>query len=243
MDKIREFQKYKKRGAYHWDQIGKNIFKRNTFVLGRYNNMLTLVKSRVPYLKDKKILDVGCGDGVLSYLFAKDGATVSGIDYSSLAIAFAKEKTEDFDINFQQASAYELPFEESSFDVVISSDVIEHLEEVSKYLLEIKRVIKDEGIVVISTPIRFTEYPLDKEHVVEWFPDEFKEVILSEFQDVSFYYSHSLVGHEFIQKTLFGKSWYKVFFNLVSFFYNPFDGFNVGFKHKVLQYAVIKVKK
>ena len=244
MNKVREFHKYKKRGAYHWEQIGFNIFKRNTFVLGRYHNMISLAKNEINDLKDKQVLDVGCGDGVLSYLFAKEDAKVSGIDYSDIAIEFAKEKTKGLNINFQQGSAYELPFEDNSFDIVISSDVIEHLEDVEKYLSEINRVVKStEGIIIISTPVKFTEYPLDKEHIVEWFPNEFKKIFSIKFKNSKYFYSHSLVNHELIQKTLFGKSLYKVLFNILSFFHNPFDGFNVSFKHKVLQYVVIRVDK
>jgi len=140
---VREFQKYKTRGAYHWEQIGNHLLKRNIFVLGRYKNMVELVNNEK--VKGKKLLDIGCGDGVLSYLFAKEGYEVSGIDYSDIAIEFAKEKTKNLNIDFRQGSAYELPFEDNSFDIVVSSDVIEHLEDMPLYLSEIKRVVKRGG--------------------------------------------------------------------------------------------------
>jgi ubiquinone biosynthesis O-methyltransferase len=241
--KVIEFQKYKIRGAYHWEQISSNIFKRNTFILGRYNNMIQLVKNKVGILQDKKILDVGCGDGVLSYLLSKQGANVSGIDYSVMAIEFANEKTRNSKIDYRQGSAYELPFSDNSFDIVVSSDVIEHLKDVPLYLAEINRVSRNDAVIVISTPVKFTELPLDPEHVVEWFPNEFKCTINNQFQVSEFYYSHSLVMHELLQAQIFGKRCYNVLLNILSFFYNPFNGFNVKFKHKALQYAVVKVVK
>ncbi|SFO93701.1 class I SAM-dependent methyltransferase [Hydrogenimonas thermophila] len=239
----KEFQKYKTRGAYHWEQIGIHPIKRNSFVIARYKNMLRLAKSECGNLNKKKVLDIGCGDGVLSYFFAKEGAIVFGIDYSDIAIEFAKEKTKSFHIDFRQGSAYELPFEDNSFDIVISSDVIEHLEDVPKYLSEINRVVKNNGIVVISTPIKYTEYPLDKEHIIEWFQDEYKKVIEQKFKNTKYYYSHPLALEEIYQAKYFNKQWARVIMNIISFVYNPFYGFNSRFKYLMLQYSVSKVSK
>lgn len=240
---VREFQKYKTRGAYHWEQIGYHILKRNAFVLGRYRNVISLLKKEFGSLYNKKILDIGCGDGVLSYLLSKEGALVSGVDYSDIAIGYAKEKCQGTNIDFKQGSAYDLDFGQSSFDAVVSSDVIEHLEDVPKYLSEIKRVVTNRGIVVLSTPVKYTEYPLDKEHVIEWFPNEYKNVIESYFENSIYHYSHPLALQEIYEATYFGKTWGRVLFNIYSFLINPFEGFTSRFKHMALQYSVSKVKK
>ena len=92
-----EFKKYKNRGAYHWEQIGSHLVKRNIFVLARYKNIITLAKKNMD-LYSKKLIDIGCGDGVLSYLFAKEGVKVYGIDYSDLAIKYAKKKTKNLKV-------------------------------------------------------------------------------------------------------------------------------------------------
>jgi ubiquinone/menaquinone biosynthesis C-methylase UbiE len=106
--------------------------------------MINLAKNEID-IKGKKLLDVGCGDGVLSYLFVKEGAKVCGIDYSDIAVKLAKEKTKNIGIEFKQGSAYELPYEDNFFDIVVSSDVIEHLEDMPKYLSEINRVVENGG--------------------------------------------------------------------------------------------------
>jgi len=204
--------------------------------------MIKLVKDEVD-IKGKKLLDVGCGDGVLSYLFSKEGAKVYGIDYSDIAIEFARQKTKNMGIDFRQGSAYELPYEDNFFDIVVSSDVIEHLEDVTEYLFEINRVVKMGGVVVISTPIKFTEFPLDKEHVVEWFPNEFKEVIENQFKNTKYYYSHPLALEQIYQAPYFGKQLGKILFNIVSLIKNPFFGFDSRFKYLMLQYSVSKVNK
>ena len=235
---MKEFQKYKKRGAYHWEQISKHPVKRNSFVLARYLNVVHLLENTLGTLENKRILDVGCGDGVLTYFLAKKGAITAGIDLSEIAIEFAKSKLKKFNIDFKVGSAYTLPYNDNSFDAVVSSDVIEHLEDVNSYLLELKRVTKKGGGIIISTPIRYTAIPLDNEHVVEWFTEEFKEVITRIFPHSQFYCSHPLVWKELYEVNIFGKPYFRVIINLMSFLRNPFCGFKSRFKLYALQYSV-----
>jgi len=232
------FNKYNERGAgYHWDKISYHLLKRNSFILARYNNVVSLVEKNTS-LKGKTVLDVGCGDGVLSYLLSKKGLTVSGVDYTSDAVEFAKEKTQG-NIEFKVGNVYEIPWADNSFDVVVSSDVIEHLDDVDKYIGEIKRVLKKDGICVLSTPVRITEEPLDKEHVVEWFESEYVDVIEKYFPDSEFYTSHPVCLKELMSRTYFNKPWGKIIFNLLSISgYNAFESFESNFKYMSLQYSV-----
>jgi ubiquinone biosynthesis O-methyltransferase len=234
-----EFKKYKTRGAYHWEQIGLHPIKRNAFVLGRYRNVIFLLRKKLGFLKAKKILDVGCGDGVLSYMLAKEHATVSGVDTSDIAIAYAKEKTKNMQIDFRQVSAYELPFDEGEFDAVVSSDVIEHLQDVNQYIKEIKRVTKKGGAIVLSTPIRFTEKPLDKMHVIEWFEEEYMNIIIKYFEKTDFYRSHPVFWMEAMQRSKYGR----LIVNIISYFKNPFEEINPKFRYMALQYSISENNK
>ena len=69
------------------------------------------------------------------------------------------------------ASLESLP--DAYFDRVICTEVIEHASAPGDLLLEIARVLKPGGRLVVTTPIRLTEHPQDVNHVREWFPDEF----------------------------------------------------------------------
>jgi len=234
-----EFKKYKTRGAYHWDQVGLHPTKRNAFVLGRYRNVIFLLRKKLGSLKDKKILDIGCGDGVLSYMLAKEKAIVSGVDTSDIAIAYAKEKTKKMQIDFRQASAYELPFDDSEFDAIVSSDVIEHLQDVNQYLKEIKRVTKKDGVIVLSTPIRFTEEPLDKMHVVEWFEEEYISILAKYFDKTVFYTTHPVFWMEAMQRSKYSR----LLVNVISYFKNPFEEIKPKFRYMALQYSVSENNK
>ncbi|MFA6308021.1 MAG: class I SAM-dependent methyltransferase [Patescibacteria group bacterium] len=103
------------------------------------------------------ILDLGCGDGTHAGMVRKFFlGSIYAIDPSDDIIAKAKSRYQD--INFQPASAYDLPYEDSFFDLVYAIDVIEHLKTPEKMLKEVERVLKSGGIVVFQTP----NYPIKR---------------------------------------------------------------------------------
>jgi len=99
------------------------------------------------------VLDAGCGEGVLSVMMAQKGAVVTGCDLSEPNIKqsrlFAKEK--GVTVDFVVADAEFLPFPDSSFDLVVSSHVLEHLPDFDKGLQEVMRVTKKRAVVAIPT--------------------------------------------------------------------------------------------
>jgi 2-polyprenyl-3-methyl-5-hydroxy-6-metoxy-1,4-benzoquinol methylase len=234
-----EFNKYKIRGpSYHWVQVSKSIRKRNLFVVARYQLLDKLIGDEI---YKKKVLDVGCGDGVLSYLLAEKGAVISGIDNSKEAIITASEKCKQFDnIKFIKSSVYELPFDEMSFDYVVSSDVIEHLRDPDKMLSEIKRVWNRRGKIIITSPIKYTEIPLDKMHYKEFFEEEFVKILEKYFDEIRIVKSHPLFWFELQNRQIFGRSFIKLVLNSLNllFSFNPF--MNVGgWRYYTLQTAEI----
>ncbi len=198
MDKEIVFSKYKTQGPnYHYRQINKkNLKEFNAYVFARYALEIDLLRKIFNESKKDiyRILDIGCGDGVLIYLivkkFRKKDIELFGIDSSEIAIEVAKEKIPLAE--FKIANLYDLPFEENYFDIIISSDVIEHVSEANKMLSEIRRVGKKGSYILIGTPIKYTEKPLDRNHYHEFFPDEYKRVLDDFFQGIKIIQSHSL---------------------------------------------------
>lgn len=97
----------------------------------------------------RKILDVGCGSGLLTQLLMGRGYDTIGIDISEKAIEKCREKGL---LSYQQDLSEELLFEDEVFDCVLMSEVIEHLVDPYFALREIHRVLKKKGILVITTP-------------------------------------------------------------------------------------------
>ena len=74
--------------------------------------------------KDKKILDAGCGTGALAYVLASHGYHVTALDASSKMIEVAKKKVKSKKINFIVGDIFDMPFEDHSFDVILTSYVV-----------------------------------------------------------------------------------------------------------------------
>jgi ubiquinone/menaquinone biosynthesis C-methylase UbiE len=98
--------------------------------------------------KKIKILDVGCGTGALMKELRPFG-NVYGLDFSEEAIHFCKQRGEK---NLFLGSITKIPFPDNYFDAVVALDVLEHVEDDTKALSEIRRVLKNGGTAVIFVP-------------------------------------------------------------------------------------------
>jgi 2-polyprenyl-3-methyl-5-hydroxy-6-metoxy-1,4-benzoquinol methylase len=99
--------------------------------------------------RNMKVLDLGCYEGSISALLKNKGNEITGVDLSFKALKFAQEKGVK-PINADLS--VKLPFRDNVFDVVLAAEVIEHLYDLKGFLLEVKRVLKKEGTLILSTP-------------------------------------------------------------------------------------------
>lgn len=176
----------------------------------------------------KKVLDVGCGDGYGSAYLAEAATGVTGIDYDESIILKATNKYKVPNLNFKYMSATELEFENNSFDVVCSFQVIEHIseEKLQKYLSEIKRVLTSNGKFYVTTlnlnhnmksPLNYLKNPAHCKEFRLW---EFQELLCSVFPDVEILGIHLTTKHRFFQRLK--KSGV---FRFIPQFLNPVDKF------------------
>lgn len=105
------------------------------------------------HIKNKKILELGCGGGQCTIAFAKKGAISTGIDISSKQLAFAKTLAEKnkVSVKFLKLSAENLgDLKNSSFDIVFSAFALMYIKNLKKCFLEVNRVLKKKGSFVFS---------------------------------------------------------------------------------------------
>jgi len=142
------------------------------------------------FVQGKIVLDVGCGFGFgCDYLAKSRARYVIGIDISNDAVKFAKTRYNASNLDFIVMDANHLGFKDSSFDVITSFEVIEHMYNAKKCLFEMWRVLKTDGVAIISTPNKNISSPgLRKPilpfHIHEFYPNELYSLLTQYFKKV-----------------------------------------------------------
>jgi SAM-dependent methyltransferase len=98
-----------------------------------------------------RALDLGCGEGTFTELLVTAGAAAVGVEVANAALERARSKHPELDFRLTPISG-PLPFEDSSFELVWASEVIEHIADTERWLSEIRRVLVPRGRLLITTP-------------------------------------------------------------------------------------------
>lgn len=101
---------------------------------------------------NQKILDVGCGNGLISLQLGQLGYNVKGVDISEKSIKKAIENNTFSNVSFEVVNAEELTIQNQRYDVVICSEVLEHLHEPDKLLKVLKNLLTEKGILIVTVP-------------------------------------------------------------------------------------------
>ena len=104
------------------------------------------------FCENKEVLDIACGEGYGSNLLSLIARKVIGVDISEVTISHASEKYRKKNLTFKVGNTSRIPCENNSFDVVVSFETIEHHDEHKEMFDEITRVLKKDGILIISSP-------------------------------------------------------------------------------------------
>src|SRR3989344_5788482 len=128
----------------------ENGIKTNFFQSLWHNHKHSLFKRWVKNQDFKRIIDIGCASGFMTNLISEvfSDSKIHGIDAYKKAISYAKKKYPH--INFAVAKAEKLPFDPSYFDLIVCYETIEHLENPSQALKEIRRVLNKTGLAVVA---------------------------------------------------------------------------------------------
>jgi 2-polyprenyl-3-methyl-5-hydroxy-6-metoxy-1,4-benzoquinol methylase len=118
--------------------------------LKRLNYISRVLKENLP--EGAVVLDVGCGNGIISRSLGRLGFTVKGIDVSDKAIANAIALNTLPNVSFEVKSAEQLVADGSKFHAIVCSEVIEHLYEPSILLKTIHQVLEPNGVLIVTVP-------------------------------------------------------------------------------------------
>jgi 2-polyprenyl-3-methyl-5-hydroxy-6-metoxy-1,4-benzoquinol methylase len=113
------------------------------------SEIIKLAKKYTP-LSNKQVLDIGCGEGPLSYSLYKEKAEVHAIDIPNIFLERIKNFTKGMNINIIKASNEMLPYKDKFFDIIFSFDVMEHVRDYDKSFSEMNRCLKRKGYIFLE---------------------------------------------------------------------------------------------
>jgi 2-polyprenyl-3-methyl-5-hydroxy-6-metoxy-1,4-benzoquinol methylase len=123
------------------------------------------------HIADKDVVDVACGLGYGSRILKSGGAkNVIGIDISKEAVDYANATHKKNGIYFMVGDATKTFLKNASVDIIVSFETIEHLHDTQALLTEFRRILKQDGRLIISSP---NDWGLTEYHCHTWTPFEF----------------------------------------------------------------------
>lgn len=141
--------------------------------------------------RGRDVLDAGCGVGYGALILAEAGAqSVTGVDRSSEAIFNARERAGAV-AEFTVADLQDIPLDDGSFDLITCFEAIEHIVHPERALDELRRVLRPDGVLLISSPHRGVYTPGNPHHVHEYTPSELRDALSARFNNVALYRQHA----------------------------------------------------
>ena len=175
-----EIEKFSKIAEEWWDPEGKfkPLHKFNPIRISYIKDNIIQnfkIQNKSKPLKNIKVLDIGCGGGLLSEPLTRLGATVMGIDASQKNINIAKlhAKKNNLDIKYVCASPENLSSNDQ-FDVILNMEIIEHVENVEFFLNSCSRLLKKNGVMFVATLNKtlksYIFAIIGAEYILRWLP-------------------------------------------------------------------------
>lgn len=172
-----EVEKFTMMADSWWDPKGKfrPLHLMNPIRIQYINEQLQYFKPNQAY-KNLRMLDIGCGGGLLCEPLARLGASITGIDVieKNLEIAKAHAHAQQLPITYTLTSVEDFALNHEAFDVVFAMEVLEHVADLSSFTSAISSLCKQDSLVFFSTinktPLAWLGAILTAEYIMKWLP-------------------------------------------------------------------------
>ena len=176
-----EIQKFSDIAEEWWDVKGKfkplHLFNpiRIEYIIEKIKRHFKINNNQNDVLKSLKILDIGCGGGLISEPMARLGGMVTGIDASKKNIKVADLHAKKNNLKIRYLNKSPENFEEyEKFDVILNLEIVEHVEDLKLYIRSCNQLLKKNGIMFTATLNRtFVSYIkaiIGAEYILRWLP-------------------------------------------------------------------------
>ena len=177
-----EIEKFSKLAQDWWNPNGKfkplHLFNpaRIKFIKEKLINHFALNSNSGKPLEKLKVLDIGCGGGLLCEPLSRLGAIITGIDASKNNIEVAKLHAKEMNLNIEyiHAAPENLDLKNNRYDVVLCMEVVEHLKDINLFIENCSKLVKKNGIMFVATINKnlksYIFAILGAEYILRWLP-------------------------------------------------------------------------
>lgn len=166
----------------------------------RYEGAVDLVRGKV-------VLDIASGSGYGTKLLASTAKKMYGVDVSEISISYAQENYAALNIEYIVGDGIKIPLPDASVDIVVSFETIEHIKDYEQFMVEVKRVLTQDGLLLLSTPnvVEFAEG--NHFHLHEFEESELHSLIRKYFKNTKSYYQGTWLYNALINEAGLTKEW------------------------------------
>jgi SAM-dependent methyltransferase len=169
-----------------------------------FQRHLTAYEFLLPFVRGKRVVDLGCGEGYGTRLLSSAAREAVGVDLAPEAIYHARSHYRGDGLKYEYRDIYDTQLTAGSFDVAVSLQVIEHMHEPDRFMGEIRRLLKPGGLCVITTPngdilSPGCDQPINPFHIFEFDARGFEEFLGRFFPSVEvwgLFHAGMLYWHE-----------------------------------------------
>jgi ubiquinone/menaquinone biosynthesis C-methylase UbiE len=153
-----------------------------------YAEHLTRYQAAQTIVKDKVVLDIASGSGYGTLALAKTAKKVYGVDVNQDAVTYAQANFAAKNVQYLVGDGEKIPLEDNSVDVVVTFETIEHIDDYKQFIKEVSRVLKPDGLAIVSTPndLEFAEG--NHFHLHEFTYKELMSLLQKSFKHIDSYY-------------------------------------------------------
>lgn len=172
-----------------------------------YGEHMVRYQSILPLVKNKVVLDIASGSGYGSAHLSRTAKHVYGVDISREAIQYAQKNYGSKLIDFMVGDGVKIPLKDNSVDVVVTFETIEHIEKYDQFMKEVKRVLKDKGLLILSTP-NDKEYTEENHfHIHEFEQKELESFARQYFKHTEMYFQADWVTSAILEGNKLNEEW------------------------------------
>lgn len=176
---------------------------------GIYGEHIARYQAATGIVKGKIVLDIASGSGYGSHILAQSAKEVIGVDVSKDAIEYSKKYYASNNIRYLKGDGSVIPLEDNSVDVVTSFETIEHIKDYIFFMEEVKRVLKADGVFILSTPNELEFAEGNHFHLHEFEQEELSSLAKKYYANVEHYFQSTWKGNLIGRKKDMSTEWEK----------------------------------